>query len=133
MINKLVGNVVKCGKRNISINILKKVFLNVKNLNMSLESVIKVSSFNVQPKITFTNKKIAGVVHKVPKPYENVKKLNLASKWLVQNSKKRNDNSCKDRLSNEILESLSKKSLSFKKKVSFHKLGLANRTNLKFM
>lgn len=135
MINKLVGNVIKRGKKNTSIRILKGVFLNIKNskLNVSLDKIIKIGSFNVQPRITFSNKKIAGVVHKVPKPYENIKKSNLSSKWLAQSSKKRSGNRLEDKLSGEILESFSKKSLSFKKKISFHKLGLANRTNLKFM
>ena len=135
MINKIVNNIIKKGNKNVSTKVFKNVLINLKNskLNTDINKILKSSSVSVQPKITFVNKKIAGVVHKVPKPYENVKKLNTSSKWLVENSRKRSEIKCKDKLSNEILESLSKKSFSFKKKVSLHKLGLSNRTNLKYL
>lgn len=135
MINKLVNYIIKKGNKNVSTKVLKDVFINLKNskLKGDINKILKSSFISIQPRITFVNKKIAGVVHKVPKPYENIKKLNTSSKWIVQSSKKRSEIKCKDKLSNEIIESLSKKSLSFKKKVSLHKLGLANRTNLKYL
>lgn len=135
MINKIINNIVQKGNKNTSIKVFRNVLINLKNSKPKIDvnKILKSTSLSVQPKITFVNKKIAGVVHKVPKPYENIKRLNMSSKWIVQNSRKRSEIKCKDKLSNEIIDSLSKKSFSFKKKVSLHKLGLSNRTNLKYL
>lgn len=134
MINKFINDITQRGNKSISSKLFLKTLVLAKNSNTrsSIGSFLKKGSINSQPKITLDNKKIAGSIIRVPKPYGDLNSHNLSIKFLVNNSKKKGPLPFYKKLYNEIVETSNKRGFSFKKKVGIHRAGLDNRSNIKY-
>lgn len=134
MISKFINDIVRGGNKNVSRKNFFKTVVLLKNskLDQNIDVVLKKSVLYIQPRISLESKKIAGNVVRIPRPYTNLNAFNLSIKMLVNSSKKQGSNPFHKKLHAEIVESMNKRGVSFKKKISVHKGGLSNRSNIKY-
>ena len=82
---------------------------------------------NVKPTLEVRSRRVGGATYQVPMEVRTTRAQALAFKWILTNSKKRNEKTQKERLANELIDAFENKGNSVKKKDEVHKMAEANR------
>jgi small subunit ribosomal protein S7 len=112
-----------------------KFFIVLQNTFSSLKKITKQDPLliflnivkNVEPFCEVKNLKIRGVTRKVPVAIYPMRQKYLAIKFLIENSKKRNEKTLTKRLTLEFLDALSLTGRSIKSCVVLHKTAETNK------
>ena len=135
MENILVKNLNRQGKLGVAKKIFLATLLELKNQKKKIEINPFLAGIlsGLQPKIGFRTKKVAGTLYKIPIPYQNLTRLNLAGKWLVAASRHQKGQPIDKKLAREVLDASSLRGEASRKRRDIHRLAIANKTNLKYM
>ena len=82
---------------------------------------------NVKPNLECRSRRVGGATYQVPMEVRSTRAQALAFKWILTNSKKRNEKTQRERLANELIDAFENKGNSVKKKDEVHKMAEANR------
>ena len=82
---------------------------------------------NVMPVIEVRPRRVGGSTYQVPVEVRPDRKMSLALRWLVNNSRKRSGRTMRDRLAAELLDASNNTGASIKKKDDGHKMAEANK------
>ena len=82
---------------------------------------------NVKPSVEVKSRRVGGATYQVPMEVRSTRAQALAFKWILSNSKKRNEKTQRERLANELIDAFENKGNSVKKKDEVHKMAEANR------
>ena len=82
---------------------------------------------NVKPSVEVKSRRVGGATYQVPMEVRSTRAQALAFKWILTNSKKRNEKTQRERLANELIDAFENKGNSVKKKDEVHKMAEANR------
>ena len=82
---------------------------------------------NVKPSLEVRSRRVGGATYQVPMEVRSTRAQALAFKWILSNSKKRNEKTQRERLANELIDAFENKGNSVKKKDEVHKMAEANR------
>jgi small subunit ribosomal protein S7 len=82
---------------------------------------------NVMPVIEVRPRRVGGSTYQVPVEVRPDRKMSLALRWLVTNSRKRSGRTMRDRLAAELLDAANNTGASIKKKEDGHKMAEANK------
>ena len=82
---------------------------------------------NVKPSVEVKSRRVGGATYQVPMEVRSSRAQALAFKWILSNSKKRNEKTQRERLANELIDAFENKGNSVKKKDEVHKMAEANR------
>jgi small subunit ribosomal protein S7 len=82
---------------------------------------------NVMPVIEVRPRRVGGSTYQVPVEVRPERKMSLALRWLVTNSRKRSGRTMKERLAAELLDAANNTGASIKKKEDGHKMAEANK------
>jgi small subunit ribosomal protein S7 len=89
--------------------------------------VFKQALDNVGPQVEIKSRRVGGSTYQVPMEVRSSRAQALAFKWILSNSRKRNEKTQKQRLANELIDAFENKGNSVKKKEEVHKMAEANR------
>ena len=133
LVNILINKILKKGKKSIAEYIVYKAFELIelkinKNPIIILENAVKIISPRVRLESNYSNKN----TYQIPKILNLYYSTNLAIKWLVESSKKRNGKTMYLKLANEILDTIKGSGNSIKKRDEMHKKAEANKAFVKF-
>ncbi|MCH9780252.1 MAG: 30S ribosomal protein S7 [Alphaproteobacteria bacterium] len=127
-ISKFINNLMMQGKKSIAESIvygaLDIVAAKTKREHTELfhESVDKI-----KPHIEVRSRRVGGATYQVPVEVSQKRASALAFRWLIHASRKRGEKTMRDRLANEILDSLNDRGSAVKKRDDTHKMAEANR------
>ena len=134
-INNLIPYAVKKGNKNKIENIFRTLlFYIIKNpqtFNDFNYNHILNSVKNITPSLGVKTKRKGSKNIYLPVPITKARGKFLASTWLIKNAKSKQNTKFYKNLSEEILESTFKKSISFKKCFELHKLAETSLSNIK--
>ena len=82
---------------------------------------------NVQPQLEVRSRRVGGATYQVPVEVRSERALALAIRWLIDASRKRNENTMVERLSNELMDAASNRGSAIKKREDTHKMADANK------
>jgi len=82
---------------------------------------------NVMPVIEVRPRRVGGSTYQVPVEVRPDRKVSLALRWLVGNSRKRSGRTMRDKLANELLDAANGTGASVKKKEDGHRMAEANK------
>lgn len=82
---------------------------------------------NVMPVIEVRPRRVGGSTYQVPVEVRSERRISLALRWIVINSRKRSGRTMIDRLSGELLDAANNTGASVKKKEDGHKMAEANK------
>jgi small subunit ribosomal protein S7 len=128
MVSKFINQVMYEGKKTIARKIVYGAFdiIREKTKQDPLE-VFKLAIQNVSPVLEVKPKRVGGATYQVPMEVKGGRRLSLAMKWIITNSRSKKGKSMKEKLAEEILEASENKGASVKKKENVHKMAEANR------
>jgi len=82
---------------------------------------------NVSPVLEVKARRVGGATYQVPIEVDTHRKIILAIRWLVNNSRKRGEKTMPERLSTELLDAYNNTGTTVKKKEDTHKMAEANK------
>jgi small subunit ribosomal protein S7 len=128
MVSKLINQVMYEGKKTIARKIVYGAFdiIREKTKQDPLE-VFKLAIQNVSPMLEVKPKRVGGATYQVPMEVKGGRRLSLAMKWIISNSRGKKGRPMKEKLAEELIEASENRGASVKKKENVHKMAEANR------
>lgn len=82
---------------------------------------------NVMPVVEVRPRRVGGATYQVPVEVRADRKVSLAIRWIVTNSRKRGGNTMTEKLAAELTDAINNTGASIKKKDDGHKMAEANK------
>jgi small subunit ribosomal protein S7 len=82
---------------------------------------------NVKPAVEVRSRRVGGATYQVPVEVRPERGQALAIRWLIDNARKRSENTMVDRLSAELLDAANNRGAAVKKREDTHRMAEANR------
>ncbi|MEL6228001.1 MAG: 30S ribosomal protein S7 [Pseudomonadota bacterium] len=82
---------------------------------------------NVMPAVEVRSRRVGGATYQVPVEVRTERRQALAIRWLIDASRKRNENTMVERLSGELLDAANSRGTAVKKREDTHRMAEANR------
>ncbi len=128
MLTKLINQVMLDGKKGTAQKICYEAFDIIKE-KLSLEplEVFEKAMDNIMPVLEVKARRVGGATYQVPIEVRPDRRQTLGIRWLVTNTRKRNERTMKQRLAGEIMDAYNGAGGSVKKREDTHKMAEANR------
>ncbi|PIM94783.1 30S ribosomal protein S7 [Candidatus Hodgkinia cicadicola] len=128
LLSKLINYIMRDGKKRMAMLILKKSldYINDK-LHINPLKVLYEAIDNVTPYIEVRNMRIGGVSYQIPIDIPANRRLGLGLRWMVNAAKQRREATSWLRLAWEIIDTVLRKSSSFKQRETMHNLAKDNQ------
>ena len=128
IIPKLINSIMLDGKKTIAEKIVYDAIDKIKSKSKDEPlTVFNDAINNVRPTVEVRSRRVGGATYQVPMEVRSTRAQALAFKWILTNSKKRNEKTQRERLANELIDAFENKGNSVKKKDEVHKMAEANR------
>ena len=129
VLNKFINEVMIGGKKTVAQKIVYGALDIIKTNNQSDDPLeyFQKSINNVKPSVEVKSRRVGGATYQVPMEVRSTRAQALAFKWILTNSKKRNEKTMKERVANEIIDAFNNKGNAVKKREETHKMADANR------
>lgn len=82
---------------------------------------------NVKPVMEVKSRRVGGATYQVPVEVRSARQQSLGIRWIIDASRKRNERTMIERLSNELMDAAAEKGSAFKKKEDTYKMAEANK------
>jgi small subunit ribosomal protein S7 len=89
--------------------------------------VFKRALENVRPVVEVRSRRVGGATYQVPVEVRPARRMSLAMRWLVVNSRARGEKSMAERLAGEVLDAANNRGGAIKKKEDTHRMAEANK------
>ena len=89
--------------------------------------IFKKAIDNVKPNLEVKSRRIGGATYQVPLEVTPDRRNTLAIRWIVSNSRKRNEKTMEDKLVGELLDSINNRGSAVKKRDDVHRMAEANK------
>ena len=125
---KFMNRIMMDGKKSTSEKIVYGAFdIVLKKTDKTPIDFFHEALNNVKPALEVRSRRVGGATYQVPMEVRSTRAQALAFKWILTNSKKRNEKTQRERLANEPIDAFENKGNSVKKKDEVHKMAEANR------
>ncbi len=118
-----------CGKKSVARNIVYKAidkFAKKVNSENPLEA-FKTALENAMPSLEVKSRRIGGATYQVPIEIPSERRVSLAMKWVITNSRKKSGRNMIDGLSMELSDCFNNQGTTIKKKDDTHRMAEANK------
>ncbi len=129
VIAKFINKIMYDGKKNLArtivYNALKKFAkkVNVENPLEAFETAIE----NARPSLEVKSRRIGGATYQVPLEIAPQRSFALATRWIMENARKKVGKSMEDGLSMELADCYNNQGSTIKKKDDTHRMAEANK------
>lgn len=128
VVTKFMNALMKDGKKSAAERIVYGAF----DLILSKGGQDPVQTFhealtNVKPMVEVRSRRVGGATYQVPVEVRAERRQALAIRWLVENSRKRSENTMVERLSSELLDAANNRGAAVKKREDTHRMAEANK------
>jgi small subunit ribosomal protein S7 len=128
LVSKFVNIMMLEGKKSISEKIFYEAMdLIDKKLKKDPMEVFKKAMENVAPILEVRSRRVGGATYQVPVEVREKRRISLAIRWIVANSRKRSEPTMAERLAGEFMDAFKGEGSSVKKREDTHKMAEANK------
>jgi small subunit ribosomal protein S7 len=128
VLTKFTNAIMLDGKKAVAESLINRSFTDIQSkTGESPISIFTKAIDNVKPLVEVRSRRVGGATYQVPMEVRSTRAQALAFKWILTNSKKRNEKTQRERLANELIDAFENKGNSVKKKDEVHKMAEANR------
>jgi small subunit ribosomal protein S7 len=128
LLTRLMNRVLTCGKKSVAEKIVYGALEIVedKTKRKGIE-VFEEALRNVMPVLEVRPRRVGGATYQVPVEVRSDRRISLAIRWIVTNSRRRPGHTMMERLAGELLDAANNTGASVKKKEDGHKMADANK------
>ena len=128
LVTQLINKVLLDGKKSVAEGIVYGAFdIVAEKTGQDPIAVFKKAMENIRPTLETKSKRVGGANYQVPIEVNSRRSTTLASRWLVDFSRKRKENTMAQRLANEIIDASENTGAAVKKREDTYKMAEANR------
>lgn len=128
MLTRLMNRVLIDGKKSVAEKIVYGALeiIEEKTKRPGID-VFEEALKNVMPVVEVRPRRVGGATYQVPVEVRSDRRISLAMRWIVTNSRKRSGHTMRDKLAGELLDASNGQGASVKKKEDGHKMAEANK------
>ena len=128
LVTQLINKVLLDGKKSVAEGIVYGAFdIVAEKTGQDPIAVFKKAMENIRPTLETKSKRVGGANYQVPIEVNSRRSTTLAIRWLVDFSRKRKENTMKERLAAEIMDAAENTGASIKKREDLYKMAESNR------
>ncbi len=128
VLTKFMNNLMKDGKKSVAERIVYSALDRVESrLKRSPIEVFTEALDNVKPSVEVRSRRVGGATYQVPVEVRSERREALAIRWLIDASRKRNENTMEERLAGELVDAVNSRGTAVKKREDTHKMADANK------
>ncbi|TNC46540.1 30S ribosomal protein S7 [Rubellimicrobium rubrum] len=128
VVSKFMNNLMVDGKKSIAETIVYNAFERVQGrIRREPVEVFHEALDNIKPAVEVRSRRVGGATYQVPVEVRPERREALAIRWLIDASKKRNENTMEERLAGELLDAMNNRGTAVKKREDTHKMADANK------
>ena len=125
---KFVNNVMERGKKSLAASIVYDAFaiIEEKAKRPGLE-VFEEALKNATPLVEVKPRRVGGATYQIPVEIDPDRRMALAMRWLIENSRKRSGRDMAARLASELMDAARNEGSTIKKREDTHRMAEANQ------
>ena len=128
VLTKFMNNLMVDGKKSVAETIVYNAFERVQTrVRREPVEVFHEALDNIKPSVEVRSRRVGGATYQVPVEVRPERREALAIRWLIDASKKRNENTMEERLAAELLDAMNNRGTAVKKREDTHKMADANK------
>jgi small subunit ribosomal protein S7 len=128
LVSQFVNNIMKRGKKSIAERIFYEAMdVIAEKVGKPPIEVFQKAMDNVMPVVEVRPRRVGGATYQVPVEVRSDRRVSLAIRWLLLNSRKRGGRTMCEKLANEFMDAYNGVGASVKKKDDTHKMAEANK------
>ena len=128
ILTKFMNNLMYDGKKSAAESIVYGALTRVEDrLRRQPVEAFHEALDNVKPSVEVRSRRVGGATYQVPVEVRPERREALAIRWLIDSSRKRNENTMEERLANELLDAVNGRDTAVKKREDTHKMAEANK------
>ena len=128
LVTQLINKVLLDGKKSTAEGIVYDAFdIVAEKTGQDALTVFKKAMDNIRPTLEVKPKRVGGATYQVPMEVNSRRATTLAIRWMVDFSRKRKENTMKERLAGEIMDAAENTGASIKKREELYKMAESNR------
>ena len=128
LVTQLINKVLLDGKKSVAEGIVYGAFdIVAEKTGQDALTVFKKAMDNIRPTLEVKPKRVGGATYQVPMEVNSRRATTLAIRWMVDFSRKRKENTMKERLATEIMDAAENTGASIKKREDLYKMAESNR------
>ena len=128
LVTQLINKVLLDGKKSTAEGIVYDAFdIVAEKTGQDALTVFKKAMDNIRPTLEVKPKRVGGATYQVPMEVKSRRATTLAIRWMVDFSRKRKENTMKERLAGEIMDAAENTGASIKKREDLYKMAESNR------
>ncbi len=128
VLTKFMNNLMYDGKKSVAESIVYGAMERVEGrLKRSPIEVFIEALDNIKPSVEVRSRRVGGATYQVPVEVRPERREALAIRWLIDSSRKRNENTMEERLAAELADAVNGRGTAVKKREDTHKMADANK------
>ena len=128
VLTKFMNNLMVDGKKSVAERIVYNAFDRVEDrLKKATVEVFHEAREASKPSVEGRSRRVGGATYQVPVEVRPERREALAIRWLIEASKKRNENTMEERLAGELADAVNGRGSAVKKREDTHKMADANK------
>jgi small subunit ribosomal protein S7 len=128
VLTKFMNNLMYDGKKSVAESIVYGAMERVEGrLKRSPIEVFTEALDNIKPSVEVRSRRVGGATYQVPVEVRPERREALAIRWLIDSSRKRNENTMEERLAAELVDAVNGRGTAVKKREDTHRMAEANR------
>lgn len=128
VVSKFMNNLMVDGKKSVAERIVYSALERVQQrARREPVEIFHEALDNVKPAVEVRSRRVGGATYQVPVEVRPERREALAIRWLIDASKKRNENTMEERLAGELLDAMNGRGTAVKKREDTHKMADANK------
>jgi small subunit ribosomal protein S7 len=128
VLTKFMNNLMYDGKKSAAESIVYGAMDRVEQkLRRAPIEVFHEALDNIKPSVEVRSRRVGGATYQVPVEVRPERREALAIRWLIDSSRKRNENTMEERLAAELMDAANMRGTAVKKREDTHKMADANK------
>jgi small subunit ribosomal protein S7 len=128
VLTKFMNNLMFDGKKSVAEGIVYGAMERVEGrMRREPVEVFHEALDNVKPAVEVRSRRVGGATYQVPVEVRPERREALAIRWLIDASRKRNENTMEERLAAELMDAVNGRGTAVKKREDTHKMADANK------
>ena len=128
VVAKFINALLYDGKRGIA----EKIFYTAMKLIEEKSSEEGIKTFkkaleNVKPMLEVKSRRVGGATYQVPIEVKPARRQSLASRWLIESSRSRGEQTMAERFAMEVIDAANLRGSAMKKREDMHRMAEANK------
>ena len=128
VLTKFMNNLMHDGKKSVAEGIVYGALDRVeKKVRRAPIEIFHEALDNIKPSVEVRSRRVGGATYQVPVEVRPERREALAIRWLIDASRKRNENTMEERLAGELVDAVNSRGTAVKKREDTHKMADANK------